>query len=165
MTSIQYDEIFSRFYTKVEAFDFLYETMTSEMMAEHLLIWLHSAISYPYIRKLFKSIEIDDENMILTYELNYSIDEYSDQEFIIEILACGIVYNWIEPKVKSITNIYQNFTSSEQKFYSQSNHLSELRELCSDADARIRSLIRDRGFFNNLYLDGKSASAYIRGAV
>lgn len=165
MTSIQYDEVYSRFYTKVEAFDFLYESMTQEMMAEYLLTWFHSAISYPHIRKLFKELTVDDENATLSFELNYSIDEFSDTEFVVEVLACGIVYCWIEPKVKSITNIYQNFTSSEQKFYSQSNHLSELQELCANADGRIRSLIRDRSYLNNTYLDGKSAAAFIRSAT
>ena len=156
MASLNYDEIYSRFFTKVEAFDFVHEEMPDELIAEYMSTWLRSAISYPNIRKLFSSIVLDEENECFDYELRYKMDKLSDAEFVLEILAYGMLYSWLEPKVRSITNIYQNFTSSESKFYSQSQHLSELRALLSDAELRIRSLIRDRGYYNNTYLDGRS---------
>ena len=154
MASLNYDNIFSRFYTKVEAFDFLYEDISDEMMGEFQLSWLRSSVAYPYIRRLFSSISFDDENCEVNYKMNYSIDDFSDEEFVTDVLAYGMIYCWLEPKVRSITNIIQTFTSSEQKFYSQSNHLSELRALLSDAELKIRSLIRDRGYIYNAYLDG-----------
>ena len=154
MASITYDDVYSKFYTKVEAFDFLYEEMSDELMAEFMSSWLRSAIAYPYIRRLFSSVSVDAEEKTIEFSLLSSIDEFSDIEFIKEVLAYGMIYSWLEPKVRSITNIYQNFTSSEQKFYSQASHLSELRALLSDSEARIRSLIRDRGYVKNKYLDG-----------
>lgn len=154
MASITYDDVYSKFYTKVEAFDFLYEEMSDELMAEFMSSWLRSAIAYPYIRRLFSSVSVDAEEKTIEFSLLSSIDEFSDIEFIKEVLAYGMIYSWLEPKVRSITNIYQSFTSSEQKFYSQASHLSELRALLSDSEARIRSLIRDRGYVKNKYLDG-----------
>lgn len=154
MASITYDDVYSKFYTKVEAFDFLYEEMSEELMAEFMSSWLRSAIAYPYIRRLFSSVSVDTEEKTIEFSLLSSIDEFSDIEFIKEVLAYGMIYSWLEPKVRSITNIYQSFTSSEQKFYSQASHLSELRALLSDSEARIRSLIRDRGYVKNKYLDG-----------
>lgn len=154
MASINYDTILSRFFTKVEAFDFLYNDMSDEMIAEFVSTWIHSAIAYPYIRKLFTTVSVDDEEKVVNYELAYSIDEFTDTEFVKEVLACAMIYLWLEPKVKSITNISQYFTSSEQKWYSQSQHLSELRALAEDSEYRIRMLIRDRGYLNNTYLDG-----------
>lgn len=154
MTSITYDDVYSKFYTKVEAFDFLYEGMSDNMVAEFMSSWLRSAIAYPYIRRLFSSVSIDAEEDLIEFELLNSLDEFSDAEFVKEVLAYGMIYSWLEPKVRSITNIYQNFTSSEQKYYSQASHLSELRSLLSDSEARIRSLIRDRGYVKNKYLDG-----------
>lgn len=154
MASITYDDVYSKFYTKVEAFDFLYEEMSDELMAEFMSSWLRSAIAYPYIRRLFSSVSVDAEEKTIEFSLLSSVDEFSDIEFIKEVLAYGMIYSWLEPKVRSITNIYQNFTSSEQKFYSQASHLSELRALLSDSEARIRSLIRDRGYVKNKYLDG-----------
>jgi hypothetical protein len=154
MTSIKYDKVFSRFYSKVEAFDFLYEELPEEMIAEYMAEWLLSAVTYPYIRRLFGTIILDNDEEEIQYTLRYNIDEFSDREFVTEVLAYAMVYSWLEPKVKSITSIYQNFTTSEQKFYSQSNHLSELRALLSDSESRIRALIRDRGYLNNPWLDG-----------
>lgn len=154
MASITYDDVYSKFYTKVEAFDFLYEEMSDELMAEFMSSWLRSAIAYPYIRRLFSSVSVDAEEKTIEFSLLSSVDEFSDIEFIKEVLAYGMIYSWLEPKVRSITNIYQSFTSSEQKFYSQASHLSELRALLSDSEARIRSLIRDRGYVKNKYLDG-----------
>lgn len=162
MTSIQYDEIFTRFYTKVEAFDFLYETMSNEMLTEYMHTWLYSAVSYPYIRRLFKTITLNNEAETIDFELAYETDEVLDKHFVIEILAYAAMYAWLEPKVHSITNIVQNFATSEQKYYSQASHLSELRALLQDAESRIRLLIRDRGYLNNSYLDGKALSANLR---
>lgn len=115
MTSIEYDEVFSRFYSKVEAFDFLYEELPEELIAEYMSEWLLSAISYPYIRKLFTTVILDNDDEEIQFELRYEVDEFSDTQFVTEVLAYGMVYSWLEPKVKSITNIYQNFTTSEQK--------------------------------------------------
>ena len=154
MASLNYDKVFSRFFTKVEAFDFIYEEMSDEMMAEFMHSWLRSAIAYPYIRRLFTEISMDDEERVLDFKLRYPIDDFSDEEFIVEVLAYGVMYSWLEPKVRSITNITQTFTSSEQKYYSQASHLSELRALLSDSELRIRALIRDRGYMYNAYLDG-----------
>ena len=154
MASITYDDVYSKFFTKVEAFDFLYEGMSDNMTAEFMSTWLHSAVAYPYIRRLFSTVSLDDEEKIFEYELRYKIDEFSDIEFVTEVLAYGMMYCWLEPKVRSITNIVQTFTSTEQKFYSQSNHLSELRALLSDSELKIRALIRDRGYMYNTYLDG-----------
>ena len=156
MTStINYDDVFSRFYMKVEAFDFLYEQISEEDAEEIMSMWLRSALAYPYIRKLFKEVSIDDNRMVLTYSLNYQIDEFSDTEFLIELLAYAMVHSWLTPKVNSITNIVQNMGQSDGKFYSQAAHLEEQRALLSDAEYKIRSMIRDRGYLNNTWLDGK----------
>ena len=156
MASLKYDEIYSRFFTKVEAFDFVYEELSEQMMAEYMSTWLRSAISYPYIRRLFKNVILDEELETFDWVLRYEVDDFSDTEFVLEILAYGMVYAWLEPKVRSITNIVQNFAQSEQKFYSQAMHLAEQRALLSDSELRIRALIRDRGYLYNTYLDGGS---------
>ena len=154
MASINYDEILSRFYTKVEAFDFIYENISDEMMDGFVSEWVHSSIVYPPIRKLFNTVTIDDENKSIEYELQYEIDEWADKDFVVEVLACGFARAWLKPKVASLTNISQFFGSSEQRMFSQSAHLEQLRQLLSDMEYEIRAIIRDRGYFNNTYLDG-----------
>lgn len=159
MTSINYDEIYSRFYTKVEAYDLISEDLSEEFMCN----WLRSSVSEPIVRKLFKEVSMNDDEAVMEFELKYEIDESTDYDFIINVLSWGMVYNWVTPKVYSITNIIQHFTNADQKYYSQASHLSQLQLLKTDAEYKMRALIRDRGYYNNDYLDGKASSASIRG--
>ena len=78
MASINFNEIYSRFFSKVEAFDFLYEEVSAEALAAHMSEWIAATLSHPHIRKLFKTIEVNDEDGTITYEMNYEMDEYSE---------------------------------------------------------------------------------------
>ena len=153
MTSLNYNKIYSRLFTKIEAYDFI--ELSEEMLNEFLCNWVHSATANPYVRRLFSSFAIDDEIQSIAYEMKYTIDEQSDEEFVIEILALGIAVAWLEPKINSITNIAQMFGSKDEKFYSQSQHLSELRNLLNDFKKQQRRMIADRGYAWNSYLDGE----------
>ena len=55
MTSITKEELYSRFLTKVEAYDLI--DMPDEMAAQIMCNYLLTALSYPYIRRLFSSFE------------------------------------------------------------------------------------------------------------
>ena len=153
MTSLTYDVIYSRLFSKIEAYDFI--EMPEADLNELLCDWIHSASANPYVRRLFKSFNLDDEIMEISYEMKYSVDEFSDEEFITEILTLGVVIAWLEPKINSINNIAQMFGSKEEKFYSQSQHLSELRGLVNDSVKKQRRMIADRGYAWNSYLDGE----------
>ena len=153
MTSLNYNKIYSRLFTKIEAYDFI--ELSEEMLNEFLCNWVHSATANPYVRRLFSSFTLDDEIQSIAYEMKYTIDEQSDEEFVIEILALGIAVAWLEPKINSITNIAQMFGSKDEKFYSQSQHLSELRNLLNDFKKQQRRMIADRGYAWNSYLDGE----------
>lgn len=154
-STIKYDDVFSRFFMKVKAYDFLFEQVSEEVADEIMGTWLRSALAYPYIRKLFKEVGIDDESKMLTYSLSYEIDEFTDTEFVTEVLAYAMIHAWLLPKVNSITNIIQYMGQQDTKFYSQAAHLEEQRALLSDSEYAIRSMIRDRGYLNNTWLDGK----------
>lgn len=153
MTSISYDEIFSRFYSRVEAYDFL--NLSDVQVTDYLTEWLRGAVAKPFVRRNYNSLKLDNEIQNLSYELSYSIDEDSDEYFTIEILSLGIAIEWLEPKVNSILNTAQMFTAKESTFYSQANHLSELRETLNNFRKLQRQLIVDRGFSYNTYLGGE----------
>ena len=63
-----------------------------------------------------------------------------------------MVIKWLEPQVKSKVNIAQMFGGKEQKFYSQSQHLSELKDMLETEKISLNKLIRDRGSVFNPYL-------------
>ena len=96
---------------------------------------------------------LDDEVIQLTYSLKHVINEADeDMRFVIEVIAMGMVIEWLEPQVNSVLNTLQMFSGKEEKFYSQSNHLSELKDLLKQSEIKQRKLIRDRGYISNTYL-------------
>ena len=153
MTSLDYSKIYSRLFGKIEAYDFL--ELPEDNLNDLLCNWLHSASANPYVRRLFKNFKLDDEIPEISYEMKYSIDSDSDSEFIIEVISIGMAIAWLEPKVNSMKNVAQFFGSKEEKFYSQSAHLEELRGLVSDLKKEQRRIIADRGYAWNSYLDGE----------
>ena len=82
------------------------------------------------------------------------MDDYSDKNFVEELLGNAMVVEWISPKLKTTTLLNQMITNSkEQKFYAQANHLAQLREVSADAENKVRSILRDKGYIYNSYLE------------
>lgn len=119
---------------------------------------LYAAISKPYVMKLFNSLTMTDDVIELKYTLKHTIDKSNeDKYFVVDIIAIGMVIEWLEPQVKSTLNTLQMFSGKEEKFYSQSAHLGELKGLLRDAKVEQRKLIRDRGYISNSYLSEAEA--------
>lgn len=152
MTS-SYNEIYSRFLIKVRDYEFA--GLPEPTATEEMLDWLRSSLSQPYIFRIFDNTTFtaDDEIAVLTYTLTDSVNEYQDKNFVEELLAYQMVVEWISPKLRSTTLLNQMITNSkEQKFYSQSAHITELRGIYEDAENKVRSMLRDRGYIYNSYL-------------
>ena len=150
MTS-SYNEIYSRFLNKIRDYDFagLPEPTATEQMKE----WLQSSLSHTYIYRIFDSFSADDEIAEMEYTLKSSVDDYSDKNFVEELLSNAIVIEWVTPKVQTTTLLNQMITNSkEQKWYSQQQHIQQLRELKSDTENKVRSMLRDKGYIYNSYL-------------
>ncbi len=151
MTSVSCETIYEMFLGNIRDNKLLSgEYSTAEVFMSE---WLKKAISKPYVRRLFSTLVMDEDS--LSFELKHEVDEEADTDFIVEVLAEGMMIAWLYPKVYSGTNIAQMFGGKEQKFYSQSSHLAELRGLLEDIAISQRKLIQDRGYINNSYLEGK----------
>lgn len=151
-SSLDYSDILSNFLGYIDDYD-LAEFDESEMIAA-FNEWLHKAVSKSYVRRLFSSFELHDEIQTVYYELVYKTDEYADKDFVTDILAKGVVVEWVHPIVKRKSILAQWLTSSkESKFYSQSAHLTVLRSLLEDVQLELRNAIRDRGYIFNSYLE------------
>lgn len=151
MSSIAYTTVFEAFLGKVSDYDFV--TISETDLNELLVEKLHAVLSQSYIRRLFSSLTLDDSASSITFTMDQSVDEGADTDFVVEILAKGIVVEWLKPLVRSKVNVAQMFGTKEQKFYSQSSHLSEIRALLEDTELELRKEIRDRGYISNGYLD------------
>ena len=150
MTST-YNDIYSRFLIKIRDYEFagLPEPDATGQMLE----WLRSALSQPYIIRIFDSFSADDEIAEIEYTLTSSVNEYTDRNFVEELLGYQMVCEWLQPKLKTTTLLNQMVTNSkEQKFYAQQSHIAQLRELLADAENKVRSMLRDKGYIWNSYL-------------
>lgn len=155
MASLSYDDVYSRVLDKITDYDFL--NYSDSEIYDELNRKMKSALSKPYLRRVFSSVSYDDEIQVLTYTMAYNVESEADKDFICEAIALGVVVAWIEPKVKTTNLIHQQFTSSkESKWYNQKDHLNELRNLLKDCKLEQRNLIRDRGWIHNSYIDNQS---------
>lgn len=151
MTS-SYQNIYSRFLNKIRDYSFagLPEPNATEQMRE----WLRSALSHAYIYRIFAEFSADDEIGQFEYTLKSSVDDYSDQNFVEELLGNAMVVEWISPFVKNTNLLNQMITNSkEMKMYAQSNHLDKVEDIEADAVNKVKSMLRDKGYIYNSYLE------------
>jgi len=151
MSSIDYEIIFSGFLSNIT--DYKIAKQDEDVTAEQLAEYLHKAVSTPYIRALFASIDVDDDYETVTYEMK-NPDVNGDDDFVVNMLGKAMVYEWIHPQVRKTSLMSQMFSGKEVKWYAQSNHMAELRGIEEDAELEVRRMIRDRGFISNKYLEG-----------
>ena len=148
---ISYDDVFSSFLGYVN--DYQIASLNMDDAYDLMVEYLHKAYAKPYVRRLFINSTMDDEIHTFTFTMAFPIDDDADFDFTVDILAKGMVIEWLHPQVKNKINLTQMITSSkESKFYAQANHLSELRSLLEDVTLDQRKMIRDRGWINNEYL-------------
>ena len=154
MISISYEDIFSAFLGNIEdnPLAALPASDAYALMAEYL----HKTLADPYVSRLFAEYSLDDDEQVFRYRMTTILDDTADREFVLTALSRWMVYEWLQKRVQSVTNLTQMFAGKEQKFYSQAQHLSELRELQNDAYQRARYFIMNRGYIHNNYLSGSS---------
>jgi hypothetical protein len=108
-----YENIYNRFLQKIDDIEFL--QLDTNTAYEKMSGWLHTALSVPYTRRLFETLEKHDDIMELRYTLKHPVDEDGDNDFIEEALALGMLIAWLEPKVQTTTTITQGLFGREQK--------------------------------------------------
>ena len=74
MPSLNYEEIYSKFRLKAEAYDIL-QYREDDVSAVFMPEYLHASINKPYIRRLFSELKLGDTVQELTYIMKYSVDD------------------------------------------------------------------------------------------
>lgn len=159
MSSLQisYDDIFDSFLGSIT--DYNLASLDKSEAFQFMEGWLRKGINASYVKRIFTVSSLDDETQIFTFELKRPMEDESDDdqiEFVKGVAVKAMVIQWCEPQVRKTTNIAQFFGGKEQKFYSQSSFLSELRGLLNDTKAELRQELGDRGVVNNVYLGGST---------
>lgn len=153
MLSISYDDVYSRFLGSVQAYDLV--QLSEEDATEKMLDWIMSVRSNPRVRKMFTTLSFDSSLQSIMFELKNSQDDQSAIDYVTELFSLGMVYKWCEEKYNSVLNTSMFFGGSEQKFYSQANHMAELKEMTNSAKLNFYSAISNHGYYNNSYIGGE----------
>lgn len=111
--TLSYDKIFNSFLGLVTDYN-LMSADEADVYAQ-MTEWMHGALSKPFTRRLFSQLSFDDAVQVLTYTMNNSVSEEEDEDFVVDIVAKGMVVEWAEPQVKKTTLIAQMFGGKEQK--------------------------------------------------
>ena len=138
MTS--YETIYNRALSKLEDYDLA--KLPEEDLERMLNGWMMSAIAK--FRKCQSDLkQRDEENKTFLIDL-------LDEE--VEILAILTATEWLESQINSITLTKQFFGGKEEKWFSQSQHLSTLIALRDNNRLEARKLMRDITYAYNSYL-------------
>ena len=113
MPSIKYEAIYKRALTRIN--DLELATYTQDDFYEYLKEWLHTTSSAPLLRKKFSKYSLDDELMTLTFELNNSVDEEYDKNFVTSILAKGVIINYFPSTLEHSANLAVMIGGKEEK--------------------------------------------------
>lgn len=98
MTS-EFEDLYSRFYLRVEDYNIigLEVNVVNQMMNG----WIRSTLSKPYVRRLFDELDFDEDIGEIDYEMKFSVSEDEDKDFVEEVIALGMVVEWLSPKYHS----------------------------------------------------------------
>lgn len=147
---LSYEQIFSRVRNKVD--DPKELSLDDKLLNEIYVERLHSVISNPRVRRLFESIEVDDDIQEIEFTLNHQVDEVSDDEFVCELLTLGMCIQWLQPKVDSVLYTAPMIGGKEEKRVLD-NHRNMIGRLDS-MKIEQKKLIRDYGYMYNSYING-----------
>lgn len=137
MTS--YDVVYKRFLNSTTDFNLaeLDDYTLNEMMKE----WLCSAVVKV---RTSSDLSRDDEDEVFNKDLS---------DLDIELLAMGMRLGWLDQRINSTeyTNLF--VAGKEEKFYSPSSQLSELRSLRADTLREMQQLYTYSTYNNDSYFD------------
>lgn len=149
---LPYETIFSRTLGKINDLKeiSLDQTDFLELYTERL----HNVIGNPRVRRLFSSITLDDEIQEINFELNNSVDEDSDLDFVCKIFVLGMVIEWLSPRIDSLEYTLQFVGGKEEKMLNNPYKLLQARR--DNAKKELSNAIRDYGYLYNSYINGGS---------
>jgi hypothetical protein len=134
-----YEKIYGRFLNHMT--DFNLAELDDHTLNEMLKDWLHSAIVKA---RTSGDLTRDDENEVFKNDLS---------DLDVELIAMGMRLAWLDQRINSTeyTNLFVG--GKEEKFYSPSSQLSELRALRADTLREMQQLYTYSTYNNNSFFD------------
>jgi hypothetical protein len=135
-----YKKIYGRFLNRTT--DFNLAELDDHTLNEMLKGWLHSAIVNA--RTSGDLTARDDDNEVFDNDLT---------DLDIELLAMGMTMAWLDQTLNSTELTLQFIGGKEEKYYSQANHIAELRALREDTRLEMKRLHSYKTYTNNSYFN------------
>ena len=135
-----YDKVYSRFLNRTT--DFNLAALDDITLNEMLRGWLYSAIVNT--RTSSNLSARDDEIEVFENDLT---------DLDVELLAMGMTLAWLDQTLNSTELTLMMLGGKEEKFYSQANHIAELRALREDIKLEMKRLHSYHTYTNNSYFD------------
>lgn len=163
---LSYSTIFSRVLGRID--DPRELSLSKEDLNALYVERLHNVIGNPRVSNIFTTIvlyEVDDEREeqsedendfdedTIEYELVNPNNEYSDNEYVIQVLVTGMVIEWLRPKVDSVLYTAAMIGGKEEKKVLDGH--KDMTNRLDDLEKQLHKLIRDRGYIHNSYVDAK----------
>lgn len=134
-----YEKIYNRFLNRTT--DFNLAALDDDTLRLMLKGWLHSAVVQV---RTTNDLSYDDELEVFNNDLS-NLD--------IELLAMGMTMAWLDQTLNSTELTLQFIGGKEEKYYSQANHIAELRALREDTRLEMKRLHSYGTYTNNSYLN------------
>lgn len=131
-----YSKVYDRALAKITDYDLAF--LPDDDFRFMLRGWLDSSISK--FRKCASDLSNRDDELEI-----FNVDLVDEE---IEILALLMVCEWLEPQVNSVLLTNQMFGGKEEKWFSQSSHLAELKALRDETRTEAKKLMRDYTYFS-----------------
>ena len=136
-----YDKVYETFLSKITDFNII--EVDDYSFDKMMHGWLKAAIVRT--RKCEHDLSLRDD------EAQEFLEDLSDIE--IELLALGMVDAWVTPMLNSTELTLQFIGGKEEKVYSQSQHLAELRNIKKENSLEMNRLHNYYTYTNNSYFD------------
>ena len=135
-----YEKVYERFLSRTTDFNLV--ELDDYTLNEMLRNWLHSAIVNTRTSSSLSSR--DDETAVFNNDLS---------DLDIELLAMGMTMAWLDQTLNSSELTLQFIGGKEEKYYSQANHIAELRAMREDIRLEMKRLHSYSTYTNNSYFD------------
>ena len=130
-----YEKVYGRFLNHMS--DFNLADLDDYTLSEMLKDWLHSAIVKT---RTSSNLSRDDENEVFNNDLS---------DLDIELIAMGMRLSWLDQRINSTEYVSLFVGGKEEKFYSPSAQLTELRSLRADTLREMQQLYTYSTYTNN----------------
>ena len=145
---MEYNEIYESFLSRIKDPSLL--AMSSKDRKSILADYMRRGMARPEVRKLFSSVNRDDDFEELTYTLKTGIgsgDSASEDDFIEEVIVQAMAIEWMRPQVDNSVALSPYVLGGKEE-KTLKNTLSTNLDQLKRNEIILQKFIRNHGYYN-----------------